>query len=230
MKLLVLCTDTWNLPYWAPSSISEKKEQFQPLCIQRKRACGQARKRLFPQWGCWSSLVSFSAELHFVCFNFWWFAAAVSSGPSCLKGLVSFQCLTMGPFPSWNDCGASQQHPHKGAVAEPELLGSRGRTARQSLAASTGRSAVPWFATPFLENRINKRLFNSDHSKVLWKHVAAVFKVFVGGGCWHVRLCLILQGLRMFCKNCKCKYLAIVSYPSSPSPSGIDDAGLLYCV
>lgn len=45
-----------------------------------------------------------------------------------------------------------------------------------------------------------------------------------------MRLCLILQGLWIFCKNCKCKYLAIVSYPSSPSPSGTDDAGLLYCV
>lgn len=97
MKLLVLCTDTWSLPYWAPSSVSEKKEQFQPLCIQRKRACGQAGKRLFPQWGCWSSLGLLSAELHLVWFNFCLFAAAIFSGPSWLKCLVSIWCLTTGP-------------------------------------------------------------------------------------------------------------------------------------
>lgn len=116
MKLLVLCTDTWNLPYWAPSSISETKEQFQPLCIQRKRACGQAGKRLFPQWGCWSSLASFSAELYFICFNFWLFAAAISSGPSCLKGLVSFQCLTMGPFLLEMIVGPASSIPTKGQL------------------------------------------------------------------------------------------------------------------
>lgn len=45
-----------------------------------------------------------------------------------------------------------------------------------------------------------------------------------------MRLCLIPRGLRIFCKSCKCKYLAMVSYPSSLSPTGTDDAGFLHCV
>lgn len=44
-----------------------------------------------------------------------------------------------------------------------------------------------------------------------------------------MRLCSIPQGLGIFCKSCKCKYLAIVPYPSSASPAGIDDAELLHC-
>lgn len=41
---------------------------------------------------------------------------------------------------------------------------------------------------------------------------------------------LSLRDSGYFVRIVKCKYLAIVSYPSSQSPTGIDDARLLYCV
>lgn len=213
-----------------PLPAYQKRRSSFSLCVFRGNVLvGRQERDCSPQWGCWSSLGSLSAELHLVCCNFWLFAAAIYSGPSWLKCLVSFQCLTQDPpflRQLWGQPAASPQRGTCWAWAS----GQHGRTARQPLTASTGRSAVPWFAATFLKTGKTKRLFNSDHSEVLWKHTAAIFKVFVGGGCWHVRLCLILQGLWIFCKNCKCKYLAIVSYPSSPSPSGTDDAGLLYCV
>lgn len=116
-----------------PLPAYQKRRSSFSLCVFRgNMLVGRQERDCSPQWGCWSSLESLSAELHLVCCNFWLFAAAISSGPSWLKCLVNFQCLTgpalletiVGPASSiptywawasgqaWKNCQAATHSQH----------------------------------------------------------------------------------------------------------------------
>lgn len=154
----------------------KRRSSFSPCAFKGNVLVGRQERDSSPSgaagalWGCFLQSSTWCALLVCCCHFFW---------PKLIKMFGEHLVLNHRACPSWGDCGARQQHLHKAAVSGPELLGRHGRTARQPLTTSSDRSAVPWFAATFLENRKNKRLFNSDHSKVLWKHVAAIFKVFL---------------------------------------------------
>lgn len=115
-----------------PLPAYQKRRSSFSLCVFKGNVLvGRQERDCSPQWGCWSSLGSLCAELHFMCFNFWLFVAAVSSGPSWLKCLVSFQCLTTGPVLFEAIVGPASSIPTKGQswAGVGELPGSHSQPA-----------------------------------------------------------------------------------------------------